>query len=412
MKDEQAAEMAGPSGSSLILRPSSLLAYAPFLACSWTWVIGMYLPVLLARDFGLWGWIVFTVPNVIGAAAMGWVLRSAAQSERFVERHGPAVVGFSLVTVCFHVFFLGWFLPRLIGPYAVAGLGAVIAAALVARLLPEDRRGVPLRVWASIGVFALSMAAFGYLLTTGPTLPIARAVDWPDLGGLAVVCTFGFALCPYLDLTFHEARQAAGPRGGLVFGLGFGVLFLVMLLFTLCYTGAILGVAVGGALAWVLAGHLLLQSTYTVYVHARALSARRGERAAGGDVWLAVGLSAACVVGIAASTAALLVEHGNYRLEGLSAGEVVYRCFMGFYGLAFPAYLWLCAAGLRGGKPSAVRLAACLAAVVLAVPFYALAFLFRLEACAGVAMLLIVAAKVGVMVLDPRPQPEAQQAGV
>src|SRR6266404_3216610 len=50
------------------------LGWAVFLAVSWTWCIGMFLPVLLVRDYGLWGWIVFAVPNMIGAAAMGWVM--------------------------------------------------------------------------------------------------------------------------------------------------------------------------------------------------------------------------------------------------------------------------------------------------------------------------------------------------
>ena len=63
--------------------------WAAYLACSWTWCIGMFLPVLLVRDYGVWGWIVFAVPNVLGAAAMGWVLRSAEVSPmRPCERRG------------------------------------------------------------------------------------------------------------------------------------------------------------------------------------------------------------------------------------------------------------------------------------------------------------------------------------
>ena len=40
--------------------------WAFFLACSWTWCVGMFLPVLLVRNWGIWGWVVFAVPNVIG----------------------------------------------------------------------------------------------------------------------------------------------------------------------------------------------------------------------------------------------------------------------------------------------------------------------------------------------------------
>src|SRR3954471_24793497 len=53
----------------------SALNWAAFLGASWTWCIGMFLPVLLIRDYGPSMWWAFAVPNVIGAAAMGWILR-------------------------------------------------------------------------------------------------------------------------------------------------------------------------------------------------------------------------------------------------------------------------------------------------------------------------------------------------
>src|SRR5688500_16462821 len=81
------------------------IGWALFLAASWTWVIGMFLPVLLVRDFGMWGWIVFAVPNVIGAAAMGWRLRDADASKRFVRGHASACRACSLVTIAYHSFF-------------------------------------------------------------------------------------------------------------------------------------------------------------------------------------------------------------------------------------------------------------------------------------------------------------------
>src|SRR5688572_21066280 len=100
--------------SSRFSRLSPLL-WAVFLGCSWTWVIGMFLPVLLVRDYGAWAWLVFAVPNVIGAAAMGWVLRDAAASERFVQRHAVAGYAFSVVTIAFHVFFAMWMIQRISG---------------------------------------------------------------------------------------------------------------------------------------------------------------------------------------------------------------------------------------------------------------------------------------------------------
>src|SRR5947209_822212 len=85
--------------------PTSVLGWAVFLGMSWTWCIGMFLPVLMVRDYGVWGWIVFTVPNVIGAAAMGVVLRDAAASERTVAHHPTACAAFSAVTILFQVMF-------------------------------------------------------------------------------------------------------------------------------------------------------------------------------------------------------------------------------------------------------------------------------------------------------------------
>src|SRR5438105_14859391 len=109
-------DSAPPSSPSSILDPpSSILRavlWAIFLACSWTWCIGMFLPVLLVRDYGVWGWIVFAIPNILGAAAMGWVIRSPEQSRSIVAVHQPAIVIFSTVTAAFQVFFAAWIFQR------------------------------------------------------------------------------------------------------------------------------------------------------------------------------------------------------------------------------------------------------------------------------------------------------------
>src|SRR6516165_1703113 len=96
--------------------PARTLSWAALLAASWTWCIGMFLPVLLVRDYGLMGWVVFAVPNVIGAAAMGWVLRDAQASRRVVGRHAEAAGLFSLGTIAFQVFFAAWMVRRILSP--------------------------------------------------------------------------------------------------------------------------------------------------------------------------------------------------------------------------------------------------------------------------------------------------------
>src|ERR1051325_2490171 len=94
------------------------LLWAFFLACSWTWCIGMFLPVLLVRNWGIGAWFVFAIPNVIGAAAMGFVMRSRQQSEDILINHRMAVAVFSLITIAFHIYFVYWFVGnRLMTPW-------------------------------------------------------------------------------------------------------------------------------------------------------------------------------------------------------------------------------------------------------------------------------------------------------
>ncbi len=94
-------------------RPGSrfaVLSESAFLAASWTWCIGMFLPVLLVRDFGVMGWVVFAVPNCLGAALMGVMLSRPGAVERVLNEHALAVRVFSFVTTAFQWFFAAWLL--------------------------------------------------------------------------------------------------------------------------------------------------------------------------------------------------------------------------------------------------------------------------------------------------------------
>ena len=104
------------------------LLWAIFLGISWTWCIGMFLPVLLVRDYGVWGWVVFAIPNVIGAAAMGWVMRRIVDEKLFYLSHFYAAHAFSTITIAFHLFFMFWVIRHLIPGGPVLTL---IAAALI-----------------------------------------------------------------------------------------------------------------------------------------------------------------------------------------------------------------------------------------------------------------------------------------
>ena len=321
-----------------------VLCWAAYLACSWTWCIGMFLPVLLIRDYGIMGWVVFAVPNVLGAAAMGWVLRDST-SERIVRAHGPAIETFRVVTVVFQL----WFVMAYLAPPIGGGLAGA-----------SDNRGVILVVLAiglllglryRLGVLAwfLSIACAAFVLARGGiSVPAAQLASHPGVLWLAPVCAFGFALCPYLDPTFHQARQSlSAGRAGAAFALGFGVLFLAMIAFTLQYAEWALAALGGRAnlssiIALAIAAHIALQLMYTCTVHARSRIGR--------GPWPPARIAFVMLLAAAVAWGTWLIPDRLAASTGMEAREAVYRCFMAFYGLVFPAYVWLC---MVSGRPYA-----------------------------------------------------------
>ncbi len=381
----------------------------------------MYLPALLVRDYGIAGFLIFAVPNVIGAAAMGWVLSRKEAARRLVEKHRLACLAFSIVTVAFHAYFITWLARSMgphfgfeatgahrAGPWVIAGIVGVVVALMI-------RRG--LDVWAAALVYIVSLCAiiafyqpmvsvyddyrspaFGWGVAGGPAFPGALF--------LAPVCIFGFLLCPYLDLTFHRANLATTPRGGRVaFSLGFGVFFLLMILFTLAYAGLFAFPTEYQVVCWaaiIVSTHVLCQAAFTVIVHLREVVIRRQIAS-----WL---LPAATVLFVLAIIAALGLARDiddsrlSWIRDELNAqmpmrpGEIGYRVFMSFYGLLFPAYVWLCmiptraprfgpAATTEPGKPHSGldgpigrrKLLVLLIAVAIAAPMYWLGFIERQE---------------------------------
>lgn len=302
------------------------LGWAVYLAVSWTWCIGMFLPILLVRDYGLWGFVVFALPNMFGAAAMGWVLTRRESAARIINLLGPGVAAFSWITIAFHAFFLAaifalardaassvqWFLP----------LAFAAAFWLGSR---ADARAAAAIVWlASVAIATLVLVRLGLPDLSAPRSDRSFA-GVPALVWLAPACVFGFLLCPYLDATFLRARASTDASGSrLAFGAGFLLFFPVMILFTLAYAPVLLQqTGDGTALAGVLL-HVFLQSGFTVGAHAREapLAPRRWPVRTTAVVVLVVG----CAV-LGPSLRAVF--------------EPSYRIFMGFYGLVFPLLVWM-----------------------------------------------------------------------
>lgn len=359
-----------------------------YLAVSWTWCIGMFLPVLLLRDFGWGGYLAFLLPNCVGAALMGQVL-TRQSSAVLLERHRHAVIAFSLVTSAFQAFFISWLLGTSFGVF----VGAVAAAALglsgvfVPTLIRASRdRAITLCAAA----FVASILLVGYSLTFPEQFLLDNTTPRPkfaqDLIWLVPVCVFGFALCPYLDSTFHRALVQSAPKQRAAFRLGFLVFFAALVLLTPLYAHVLFSAQLASTIQiWPVALHLLLQTTLTIWLHHSA-NAADAESAAPADARGQLPATSgritptqlrsafAIIAGAAVGAGSILLP----EYAGLIGPEITYRSFLVFYGLVFPTYVWICIVPFRGSSgATAPRLLITIAAIGLATPFFWLGFIER-----------------------------------
>jgi len=373
-------------------RPLAVLGWAAFLACSWTWCIGMFLPAILLRDYGTFAWIAFALPNVVGAAAMGWVLYRPGLSEALVAEHSPAMSAFSVVTILFHVLFVGWVVRWLGGWTFVAIAGGAVVVAFPILLARRPALILSVLVW--LGSIAAFIVAVGH--TDQITAPSGAASL--DLLYLTPAFIVGFALCPYLDLTFHRARQALTPYGSVAgFTLGFGVFFLAMIVFTLWYgpmtlpTDALRGTAprsLSAVAAIAVVAHMVGQAGFTVAAHLVEI-ARRLQRQRPGTGW---GIVLAFLFGGGIVAAAFYLAEKHFTYRDFSASEIGYRLFMSYYGLIAPAYVWIFLAPWRGAHSTpGQKWAVYIVTLLLAGPAFWVAFVEgrMVWVLAGVGVILL-----------------------
>jgi hypothetical protein len=359
----------------------------------------MFLPVILVSEFGNTAWFIFAIPNVIGAAAMGWTLAKPGASEKIVAEHRAACVAFSAVTLAFHLFFLYWLsgtpnTPPMPRWFAIAAVIGGLVFGLV------GRRKIVLDFVLGFAVLIVSLTVMARGLAH-PVFGVANPIEadraWPGGIGLAVVCLFGFALCPYLDVTFHRARQQTSPVAGKwAFGIGFGVVFLTMIVLTLMYAGDFsldknLGDRFGSfgvslLITWV-AVHIASQAGFTIAAHLRALPAfQRGDVLIWAMAALLVGAS------VFAIRQELWFTVKQLHIAMLS-GQLMYRLFMSFYGLVFPAYVWICMVPIKGRSPGPTRaaLTVFVLSVAIAAPMFWLGFVneWMLWLIPGVAVVMV-----------------------
>lgn len=337
------------------------LSWAVYLGMSWTWCIGMFLPVLLIRDYGLWAWFVFAIPNVVGAAAMGWVLKDG-KSEQLVAHHQLGLSAFSFVTTTFQIFFALWMFQD----ETMLVTCTILVVATVCLLLMWLR--APIANHLCIAAFVVCVYCIAKY-TDGHPFDVKFADYgirfYPELLGLLPVCIFGFGLCPYLDGTFHHARMSQ-PRvqARSAFTVGFGIVFLLMIAFTFVYAHDFIFRGFPWhrfrqMREWVPL-YLTIQLALTIALHWHIRPKR----------WIHA----------TASVAVAFVVwwlSGWIHVSGMQSGEFVYRLFMAFYGLVFPAYVWLCMLPTWKAPQTPTRRMWIVlgVAVLLASPFYWVGFI-------------------------------------
>ena len=387
-------EYATPGDDLRSFSPWRVFNWAMFLGMSWTWCIGLFLPVLLIRDYNTIAWIIFAVTNVVGATTMGWVLSKSA-SRSIVDKHRGALRVFSIVTISFQLFFLVFVRSQVLRGGNDVVYVAILALALFIILLSTNRLATTGAICVFIasvviGLRWLSMPTVRETLHTlhrdmlSPSAMDAPIRAWGP--GLAAVCLFGFGLCPYLDITFHRARQNLSDRESrFAFTTGFGVFFFAMICLSLCYSMAIIffwGASVrafGEESVFLLRLLWAIQLPYTIAVHLRDPIWRGREVR-----WMA---SASALLFLATIVAMALLASLYPQ-----SGELIYRCFISFYGLVTPAYVWLCLLPDRGRRsPSKRALTITFATIAIAYPFYWLAFIDgrMSDVLIGVALVLL-----------------------
>jgi len=358
------------------------ILWGAYLACSWTWCIGMFFPAILLRDFGWTGFLIFAIPNVLGAAAMGWVLTSRQASVSMVERHPQAVWWFSTITLAFHVFWIVWISSFIRQSFPLPdnyliGVGAVaIAFSVVSgRASRFGRMHVlaMLLIVFSIGVLIVTLVT----PDTTESRDNLLATEHTATGGLWMipVCTLGFLLCPYLDVTFHHARQQLDTKanGRVGFTIGFALMFALMIVLTTQYSGLIIAglndrLYPTIAALWIgslLLVHIMCQWIFTVRAHLDQMRTIPGK---------VPPMSLFFAMLFLAGGLGMLITRAPDH-AGLGAGELVYRTFLSAYGLVLPAYVLYRI--VLGQVTAKAALTIMWIAIVIATPMYWIGFMER-----------------------------------
>jgi hypothetical protein len=286
-------------------------------------------------DVFLWGFLVFAVPNVVGCAAFGYVVRNRSRSQAMIARHSGAMRVFSSVTVAYHMFFIVWLFDAVL-PGAQTSALATLTAAFLLFVIGFALSNLADRSWQflSIIVYAISLGAFWKVGGEAFShIPWFGTHERTQLFMLLPMFAFGFLLCPYLDFTFHRAiRNSPSRHSFAVFGLTFAIMIVLSIAIWRWPT-----FLQENWLPAIVIAHLLAQSVFTVGAHMRELR----QQVASGTRFLLV----------APLLASLLLYAGRMFTDSHQLGENLYIAFLSLYGTLFPA--WFILGQMKRKTPSA-----------------------------------------------------------
>ena len=329
-------------------RAMQTVGWGLYLASSWTWCIGMFLPILLLRWWGWPGFLAFAVPNVVGCALFGYVL-TPDTSRALVRRFRAWIAIFGAATIAYQV---GFLLKAGVVAGLVAALPVTIALLATSRGTTERSDRTLMAVGAAAWLASLLLfARFGG--GTLADLPSGGTLPPMSLAWAAPFMAFGFLLCPYLDPTFHLALQRSPSRHA--FGV-FGAAFAVMLLFTAAFADAGLGPEPRpGALLWgrpAFEWQWGLQAAFTMVAVAAAMRSLEPVSNLGGTRLLLPGMVLTACLALGwqyfAEPALPAMATSLNPPSGPVQGEATYLRWLGLYGVLFPGMLLL---GLKRVPP-------------------------------------------------------------
>ncbi len=343
-------------------RSVEIVGWGLYLASSWTWCIGMFLPILLLRWWGWQGFVAFAVPNILGCVAFGYIF-TPETSRRFVERFAPTMRWFAWVTIAFQSWFGSW-ADRKLGMQGL--LGTSVNWSDLCRLLPLLFLIVPCsaRFWTIAGS-TCTVTSFVLFAQSGlgalSDPPVVGSMPPLSLAWAAPFMAFGFLLCPALDPTFHRALQQSPSQHSFAV---FGVAFAAQLLFAASAYNASTGLMF---LAWPIAAQIVLQTTFTMCAMVSVTSPASISSWPSAPAWFPRLSGRSLLIGFASVLGLPVVGMalGRFALDLLtaittdvpqmmpasellasvsnatSAGEATYLRWLGLYGIIFPAWLLL-----------------------------------------------------------------------